>query len=333
MSAGAGAGPSAPLVGAGGGLPAAGEAPGLGGGAPVAGKTVPERLAGLLPGLGTLLAPATRPGAGGGGGTAPAGSPLPVAVTGPGGGASWGLPLLPGSIGVPQTEGAGPGLGAGTGVSSGGEKSVPGPGGLYVDVAGSFDLPMGITGSDYQTDAEGMRNLLAEVRARTKVYVTVQERFVPLQTAALSNIPLLHLRGHRAFSFSPEEREALRQYVARGGLIVAEDSHGPFSECLRREMQKIFGRAPEDLPRDHEIYRAFYVLDDIPAGDMGERYPLQGIDMGGRPGVIFSANDYGDCWEGTGAWVKPEGREPAFKMGVNIFIYAVARWQQAQRKP
>lgn len=48
--------------------------------------------------------------------------------------------------------------------------------------------------------------------------------------------------------------------------------------------------------------------------------------------MIFSANDYGDCWEGTGAWVKPESREPAFKMGVNIFIYAVARWQEAQRK-
>jgi hypothetical protein len=65
---------------------------------------------------------------------------------------------------------------------------------------------------------------------------------------------------------------------------------------------------------------------------MGERYPVQGIDVGGRLGVIYSRNDYGDCWEGTGGWVKPESREPAFEMGTNIFVYVVAHWKQ-QAKP
>jgi len=59
---------------------------------------------------------------------------------------------------------------------------------------------------------------------------------------------------------------------------------------------------------------------------MGERYPLKSINVGNRAGVIFSRNDYGGCWDGTGGWVKPESKEPAFQMGVNIYAYVVAHW-------
>jgi len=166
------------------------------------------------------------------------------------------------------------------------------------------------------------------VRERTNVRVTVQERYVPLTLENIQQTPILHLRGHRPFSFTDQEREVLHQYVAQGGTIFGEDSHGPFGECFRREMKKIFGATLTDLPGDHDLYRAHYVLDRVPAGDMGERYPLQGIPAGDRLGVIFSRNDYGDCWEGTGEWVRPETREPAFKMGTNIFTYVVAHWKK-----
>jgi len=166
------------------------------------------------------------------------------------------------------------------------------------------------------------------VRGRTDIHVTVHERYVPLTLENIRQSPVLHLRGHRAFSLTDEERDVLRQYVAQGGTIFGEDSHGPFGECFRREMRRTFGRGLEDLPIDHDLYRAHYVLDRVPAGDMGERYPMQGIDVGGRLGVIFSRNDYGDCWEGTGEWVRPETREPAFQMGVNIFTYITAQWQR-----
>jgi hypothetical protein len=209
-------------------------------------------------------------------------------------------------------------------------KSAPGPGGLYVGVAGSFDMPMGVTTSDYEADAQGMPNLLGEIRNRTDVHVTVQQRLVNLALEDLRDTPVVHLRGHRPFTFTPQEREALRQYVAQGGTILAEDSHGPFGECFRREMTIIFRKPLRDLPPNHDLYRAHYVLGSVPAGDMGERYPLQGIDLGGRLGVIFSRNDYGDCWEGTGGWVKPESREPAFQMGTNIFVYIAAHWKKLQ---
>ncbi len=280
---------------------------------------------GLGPGGGLAMFPGGTPGAETGGG-GPVGFGLPTAG---GRGGPGLLPLPPGVAGtmLARARDVAPGLaGAGSWAVVGGGKSAPG--GLYTDVSGSFDIPMGVTTADYQADAEGMLNLLAEVRARTNIHVTVHERYVPLTLENIQQSPVLHLRGHRAFSLTDEEREVLRRYVAQGGTIFGEDSHGPFGECFRREMRKIFGRGLEDLPMDHDLYRAHYVLDRVPAGDMGERYPLQGIDVGGRLGVIFSRNDYGDCWEGTGGWVRPEAREPAFEMGVNIFTYITAQWQR-----
>lgn len=314
------------------GIPGGEEPAGEGFGMPAGfDKGVPGGILGGLVGpLRVVLGgPRAGPAPTAGGVGAEAGGPVRIALGGLGHGlAGFGLPILPDASAPMVVAGLPAGGPGGVGLLPGSPQAKSAPGGLYVGVSGSFDLPMGVTSSDYQTDSPGMVNLLAEVRARTNVHVTVQERFVPLTLDNIRHLPVLHLRGHRAFSFTPEEREALRQYVAQGGTIFAEDSHGPFGECLRRELKKIFGVAPRDLPPDHEIYRAFYVLDDIPVGDMGERYPLQGIPFGDRLGVIFSRNDYGDCWEGTGGWVKPESREPAFKMGINIFVYIAAHWKK-----
>ncbi len=223
--------------------------------------------------------------------------------------------------------GPGPGVGASPeerlGLDTG-----QGPGGLDVGVAGTFDMPIGVTGSDYQADAGGIPNLLAEVRNRTNVHVTLQQRTVPLTLAAMSNTPVIWMTGHKAFSFTPEERETLRKYVAQGGTILAEDCHGAFKECFEREIREIFGKPLRDLPTSHEVYRSHYVLGSTPAGDMGERYLLQGLDVGGRLGVIYSRNDYCGCWDGAGGWVQPGSREPAFQIGTNLFVYIVAHWNK-----
>ncbi len=276
------------------------------------------------------------PGRGGGDVPSGPGGPVGAGILAVGGEGGPGLPPLP-DIGdgmlLASAPDAQPGpVGFGLGFDLNELKTAPG-GGLYMDISGSFDMPMGVTTGDYQADAPGMVNLLAEVRGRTKVRVTLHERYVPLTLENIESMPVLHLRGHRAFALTEEERETLRRYVAQGGTVFGEDSHGPFGECFRREMRKTFGSGLEDLGLEHEVYRAHYVIDRVPAGDMGERYPLQGMEVdGGRLGVIFSRNDYGDCWEGTGEWVRPETREPAFRMGVNIFTYVVAQWQKLREQ-
>lgn len=290
--------------------------------------------------------PVVRLGGGGGtGGTSPRpggpgrGGPLQigrdaggagtrVAALGPG----IGLPPLPPVRREADAGPGGPGTGGGPGPPGGTKRTLTGakarPGGLYVDVSGIFDMPLGITTSDYNADASGMPNLLSEVRRRTDVDVTIRERFVSLELDSIKDSPVIHLRGHKAFRLTPAECEVLRKYVQQGGTIFGEDSHGPFGDCFRREMRKVFGVEPRDLPKNHELYKAFYVLDEVPRGDMGEQHPLQGITVGKRLGVVFSRNDYGDLWEGTGWWVQQQDREAAYKIGVNIYAYITAHWNK-----
>jgi hypothetical protein len=285
------------------------------------------------------------PGEGGGPGGPGFGPGGPIAVEGGTGGGGPGLAgviargvnaLGLGPVAIKVADFLVPGGGGGIGMGGpGGERAAMGTGvakgtggGLWVGISGSFDMPIGVTTADYDTDASGMTNLLATVRDRTNIHVTAQERFVPLQYENIKDTPILHMRGHKPFSFTPDEREALREYVENGGMIFGEDSHGPFGECFRREMKRIFGGSLEKLRQDHELYRAHYVLESMPEGDMGERYGLEGIAVGDRLGVVFSANDYGDSWEGTGDWVQGRNREGAFQMGINVYTYAVAKWKK-----
>jgi len=64
------------------------------------------------------------------------------------------------------------------------------------------------------------------------------------------------------------------------------------------------------------------VLKDIPPGH-GERYPLKSINVGNRR--ESSSHETTTAAAGTARrWVKPESKEPAFQMGVNIYAYVVA---------
>ncbi len=239
----------------------------------------------------------------------------------------WGKHAVPGTPGAPKAART---LPSGTRILPGLGTGAASPGGLYVDLTGTFYMPMGVTNSDYNVDAVGVENLLNEIRKRTKVRVTVTRREVPLTYENIKDSPILYLVGHKAFQFSDAERAALRKYVESGGTIFGEDCHGPFGSCFPAEMRRIFGRPLRQIPLNDELFKSFYVLNRVPPGDMQERYPLQGLQRpDGTWAVIWSRNDYGCAWKAApGSYVLPPTKEEAFRMGVNIYIYTLAHWRR-----
>jgi hypothetical protein len=198
-------------------------------------------------------------------------------------------------------------------------------------LVGAYDMPLLVTGTDYKTDVVSVENLLSEVRKRTTIPVTVTTRELPLNAEANQESPIIFLTGHRALKFDEKERAALRKYVDDGGTIYAEDCHGPFAQTVSVEIRRIFGGKPlRDIPLSDPIYQGQYKLDAVPPGDMQERYPLQGIQRpDGSWAVIFSRNDYSDAWKAAQeSYVQQPAKEAAYKMGVNIYVYAVSRWRQ-----
>jgi hypothetical protein len=195
---------------------------------------------------------------------------------------------------------------------------------------GTYDLPLLITGTDYKTDVVSVENLLAEVRKRTRIPVTVATRELPLDAQATQDSPLIFLTGHRALKFGEEQRTALRKYVEDGGTIFAEDCHGPFSRTLPIEIRRIFGKPLREIPLTDPIYQCYYKFDGVPPGDMQERYPLQGIQReDGSWAVIYSRNDYSDAWKAAQeGYVQAPTKEAAYKLGVNLYVYVLSRWRE-----
>jgi hypothetical protein len=148
--------------------------------------------------------------------------------------------------------------------------------------------------------------------------------------------------------FSPEDAEALRNYLLKGGFLWADDFWGSYAwEHFASELSKVLpsARYPiKDLPLDHPLFRSQFVVKRVPQipsinhwfryGDTSERGAdsatphARGIaDAHGRLLVLITHNtDFGDSWE-------REGDDPqyfyqfsveGYAFGIDVLLYAMA---------
>lgn len=185
-------------------------------------------------------------------------------------------------------------------------------------------------GGDWYVGPSTLPNLLSEIRARTGIPVAPQPPSVRLRDPALWDHPFLFMSGHGNILLSPEEVEILRRYLLSGGFLLANDSYG-LDASFRREIAKVFpDKELVELPPDHPIFRSFYPMPNgIPKIHEHDNKPPQafGIFHEGRL-VLFYAyeSDIGDGWEDASVHNDPqEVREQAFRMGVNVFLFALAQ--------
>src|SRR5262249_44269329 len=112
-------------------------------------------------------------------------------------------------------------------------------------------------------------------------------------------IPCLYISGHEAFTFSEEQRQAIRQYLLDGGTLLADACCGrsEFSGSLVSEVKKMFpDRAFDRLEMDHPIFRAFYKYTQVnyrtyklgSKSDSVGPPEMLGMNLGCRAAIIFS---------------------------------------------
>ncbi len=172
--------------------------------------------------------------------------------------------------------------------------------------------------------------MLSAIRERTALPVEKEEARVRLTDERLWDYPYLHLTGHGNIRFSDAELVRLRDYVARGGFLHADDNYG-LDESFRREMARAFPDRPlVEVPLSHPIYHAVY---DFPRGlpkvheHDGKPPRGYGIFIGNRLAVFYtrrvrSGERMGGSSGRTRA-IRPRSHENALRMGVNLFVYAV----------
>ena len=191
-------------------------------------------------------------------------------------------------------------------------------------------------GGDWDPHPMAHRPLLLEVMARTSVEASLDRKVLSLGSREIFSNPFLFLTGTEAFEpFSEQERDNLQLYLESGGLLFAEDAAGHlgmgFDQVFREEMRRILPkREIRRLPSNHTIYRSFYLIRQVGGRRIVHPY-LEGIQLGDMTPILYSQNDLGGAWEKdpVGNWVnqcEPGGedqRRDAFKLGVNIVLYAL----------
>ena len=178
-----------------------------------------------------------------------------------------------------------------------------------------------------------LRRLAFELMDRTSLKVSPVPRPIDLEGPELFETPFLYLAGDSDFpALSDKASGALRRFLAYGGFLFADSADGGdgFDGAVRRELAKALPEGSlQRVPNDHVLYKSFYLIDHQGGRQIVAPY-LEAVTFGGRLAAVYSKNDLGGAWsrDDRGDWefpVEPGGddqREQAFRMGVNLAMYA-----------
>ena len=168
------------------------------------------------------------------------------------------------------------------------------------------------------------------VAAEKESAISTSRRFhaVKLSSDSVFEFPLVIMTGEGEFELTDEERQNLRRYVERGGLLLASAgcSSPEWDRAFRREMAVVFSKQSlQAIPMTHPIFHTVYDIPDLTAAHGGGGYrPLEGISIGGRLGVIYSQDGLNDAHSTPGCCCCG-GNEisNAVQINVNILAYAL----------
>jgi hypothetical protein len=184
-------------------------------------------------------------------------------------------------------------------------------------------------GGDWYANPSSLPNLLAAIESGTDLRVSRRPVEVRPTDPDLADYPYLYMTGHGNVRFSDLDLEGLRAYLDSGGFLHIDDNYG-MDLSARREIARLFPeRDLVEVPLDHMIYGIVYPFPDgLPKVHEHDGEPARGygIFLDGRLALFYSyESDLGDGWEDEGVHGDPaEVREAALRMGVNLFVLALA---------
>lgn len=179
-------------------------------------------------------------------------------------------------------------------------------------------------------------NLIDSVARYTSIKVAPTGVVVPLGSRDLLKYPFAWFTGHLPVRFSDLERRTLRDYCAKGGLLVVDDHNHDIDGLFHKTCTEELGRAVgplKELPNNHALYSCFFKYEEGPPttshelngwGDNLIHKHLLAVTRGDRLNVLYSNKDYSSEWG-----FHPDNKRflsvDNTKFGVNIVVYALTR--------
>jgi hypothetical protein len=186
-----------------------------------------------------------------------------------------------------------------------------------------------------------LANLMDSAGRELKIRTRVREEPLDVTDPSLFDYHLVFMHGRTAFRLTDAERQRLKQFVERGGMLLADSicASPAFSESFRREMAAIFPeRKLEPIPVSDPLLGTTYGGSELrwvsrhDPQATGTRKALiskvppalEGIKLGGRWGVVFSPYDLSCALEKADS-LRCRGytREDATRIGLNLVLYSL----------
>jgi hypothetical protein len=195
-------------------------------------------------------------------------------------------------------------------------------------------------------DAPGaLANLLrTAAEGESRLAVRTSSELINISDESLFRYHMVFMHGRHEFRLSEAERKQLRQYLERGGTLLADAICGsrPFSTAFRRELAAALpGATLQRIAGDDPLFTPAYggydirqvTLRDPQATSEGEPVAararptepqLEGIALEGRWAVIFSPFDISCALESHEAiGCRGYAHDDAARIGLNVLLYSL----------
>lgn len=191
---------------------------------------------------------------------------------------------------------------------------------------------------------EAEYHFLRGVRRLSRIETAADSQHLSLTEESIFDYPWLFAQQVGRWYLSQEEVLLLREYLLRGGFLVADDFHGEYEwQVFTQVMNRVFPDRPiVSLDESHDLFNTFYEL-GLETQIPGERHLYRGpggqiqarlqgphswhgiYDDNGNLMVVINFNmDMGDAWEhADDPWYPEPMTATAYRFGLNYVIYAM----------
>lgn len=193
-----------------------------------------------------------------------------------------------------------------------------------------------VWGDHLQPPAGNLRSIINLRDAMMKwtdipVFIGSQVR---LGSSDIHKFPILFVSAGAEFDLSETEKRNLRDYIRKGGFVVADAAMSTSSGASTLQLVRdIAGnKRMEVIPSDHPIFQTPFQLDGPPRGSESEwrvinesmgrialnddAIGLYGVFIDGRLAVLYSQKGYYSLWNDS-------SNDAHLKFGVNLIMYAI----------
>ncbi|MFA5044109.1 MAG: DUF4159 domain-containing protein [Kiritimatiellia bacterium] len=202
--------------------------------------------------------------------------------------------------------------------------------------AGKVFVAQIIYDGEWKTRHAGISVLLQQFNRRTDIPVKFGRQELRFSDPKIFDAPILYITGHDDFQIGDAEAQNLREYLNKGGCLMAEACCGrhAFNIAFVREMKKVFpDRSFSPLPADSPLFalpNQIKVLGVTPglSSQLGGKTTIApnvlGMEVNGHLAVIYSP--YGMCggWEmAQNPYALGYDDAGALSLGENILMHVM----------